>query len=32
MRLQGLVNELEALGDPIDDKKVLLKYLCIVPK
>ena len=32
MRLQGLVNELAPLGDPIDDKRVLLKFLHVVPK
>ena len=32
MRLQGLVNELETLGDPINDKRVLLKFLRVVPK
>lgn len=32
MRLQGLVNEIATLGDPIDDKRVLLKLLRVVPR
>jgi hypothetical protein len=32
MRLQALANELEVLGDPLDEKKVVLKLLCIAPK
>jgi hypothetical protein len=30
MRLQALANELEVLGDPLDEKKVVLKLLRIV--
>jgi hypothetical protein len=32
MRLQELVHQMEVLGDPVDDKKVILKYLRVVPK
>uniref|UniRef100_A0ACD5X227 Uncharacterized protein n=1 Tax=Avena sativa TaxID=4498 RepID=A0ACD5X227_AVESA len=32
MRLQALANELEVLGDPLDEKKVVLKLLRIAPK
>jgi hypothetical protein len=32
MRLQELVHQLDVLGDPVDDKKVIRKYLCVVPK
>jgi hypothetical protein len=32
MRLQDLVHQMEVLGDPVDDKKVILKYLRVVPK
>ncbi|KAK1647471.1 hypothetical protein QYE76_065276 [Lolium multiflorum] len=32
LRLQELVHQLDIHGDPIDDKKVILKYLRIVPK
>jgi hypothetical protein len=32
MRLQELVHKLEVLGDPINDKMVILKFLCVVPK
>jgi hypothetical protein len=32
MRLQALANELEVLGDPLDEKKVILKLLRIAPK
>lgn len=32
LRLQELVHQLDVHGDPIDDKKVILKYLHIVPK
>jgi hypothetical protein len=32
MRLQDLVHQMEVLGDPVDDKKVILKYMCIIPK
>jgi hypothetical protein len=32
MRLQELVHQLEILGDPVDDKMVILKFLRVVPK
>jgi hypothetical protein len=32
MRLQDLVHQLEVLGDPVDDKMVILKFLRVVPK
>jgi hypothetical protein len=32
MRLQALANELGVLGDPLDEKKVILKLLRIAPK
>ncbi|XP_073360351.1 uncharacterized protein [Aegilops tauschii subsp. strangulata] len=32
LRLQGLVNELAMLRDPIDNKMVILKFLRIVPR
>jgi DNA-binding ferritin-like protein len=32
MRLQDLVHQMEVLGDPVDDKKIILKYLRVVPK
>jgi hypothetical protein len=32
IRLQELVHQMEVFGDPVDDKKVILKYLRIVPK
>ena len=32
LRLQGLVNELATLGDPIDNKMVILKFLRVVPR
>ena len=30
--LQGLVTELATLGDPIDNKMVILKFLQVVPR
>jgi hypothetical protein len=30
--LTAIVNDLELLGDPIDEYKVVLKYLCAVPR
>jgi hypothetical protein len=32
LRLQELTHQLEVLGDPVDDKKVILKFLRVVPK
>jgi hypothetical protein len=32
LRLQELVHQLDVHSDPIDDKKVILKYMWIVPK
>jgi hypothetical protein len=32
MRLQELVHQLDVLGDPVDDKKVIRKYLRVIPK
>jgi hypothetical protein len=32
MCLQELVHQLDVLGDPVDDKKVIRKYLHVVPK
>ena len=32
LRLQGLVNELTTLGDPIDNKMVILKFLRVIPR
>ncbi|XP_071676689.1 uncharacterized protein [Lolium perenne] len=32
MRLQDLVHQMEVLGDPVDDKKIILKYLHVVTK
>jgi hypothetical protein len=32
LRLQELVHQLDIHGDPVNDKKVILKYMCILPK
>uniref|UniRef100_A0ACD5XRG8 Uncharacterized protein n=1 Tax=Avena sativa TaxID=4498 RepID=A0ACD5XRG8_AVESA len=32
MRLTAIVSDLELLGDPVDEYKAVLKYLCTVPR